>query len=170
MIGEITVVPQAAGPARKIVRAAVEEIEARGLRYQVTPTGTCVEGDLDDIFEAVRVVDERLGREGVERALIELRLQREPHEETLEHQVAGIGRRQEPVDDDPPWRSTTLGLTEQDLREALEEELLRAMHVEGDRPTVHAIAHSVARIIEQDHLRMAEQLEEAGVQLEQPVE
>jgi hypothetical protein len=55
------------------------------------------------------------------------------------------------------------GLGEQDLREALEEELVRAMHAEGDAPTIHAIAHSIARILEQDHLRMAAQLKEAGV-------
>jgi hypothetical protein len=58
-----------------------------------------------------------------------------------------------------------IGLSEQELREGLEEELIRAMRVEGDAPTIHAIAHSVARIIEEDHLRIAEQLREAGVQL-----
>jgi hypothetical protein len=59
----------------------------------------------------------------------------------------------------------SFGLTEAELREQLEEELLRAMHVEGDRLTVHAIVHSVARILHTDHLRMAEQLERAGVAL-----
>jgi hypothetical protein len=59
-----------------------------------------------------------------------------------------------------------LGLTEQELREGLQQELLRAMHVEGDAPTVHAIAHSVARVLVSDHLRIAEQLESAGVRLE----
>ncbi len=58
-----------------------------------------------------------------------------------------------------------LGLTEQEVREHLEQELLRAMHVEGDAPTVHAIAHSVARVLVADHLRMAEQLQHAGVRL-----
>lgn len=59
-----------------------------------------------------------------------------------------------------------LGLSEQELRDGLEEELIRAMRAEGSVPTLHAIAHSVARILEQDHLRIAEQLEEAGVRLE----
>jgi hypothetical protein len=59
-----------------------------------------------------------------------------------------------------------LGLSEQQLREALEEELARAMHAEGDAPTLHAIAHAVARAIELDDLRIAEQLEAAGVRLE----
>ena len=63
---------------------------------------------------------------------------------------------------------TTLGLSEQEIREALEEELIRSMRAEGNAPTIHAIAHSIARILEQDHLRIAEQLERAGVRLTTP--
>ena len=59
-----------------------------------------------------------------------------------------------------------LGMSEQEIRDGLEEELIRAMRAEGGVPTLHAIAHSIARILEQDHLRMAEQLESAGVVLE----
>jgi hypothetical protein len=59
------------------------------------------------------------------------------------------------------------GLEEHELRSELEEELVRAMRVEGEAPTVHAIAHSVARILELDHQRMAEQLARAGLSLEQ---
>jgi hypothetical protein len=57
------------------------------------------------------------------------------------------------------------GLREHQLRAALEEELERSIRIEGEAPTIHAIAHSIARILEQDHLRMAEQLEQAGVRL-----
>ena len=62
-------------------------------------------------------------------------------------------------------RHVTLGLTEQELREELEQELVRAMRVEGNAPTVHAIAHAFARVIELDHLRIADQLEQAGIRL-----
>ena len=90
MVGEIAVVPQIEGPARELVGKAVAEIAAQGLRYDVGATGTSVEGDLEAILGAVRAVERRLRAEGVERAVIELRLQLEPHPETLEHQVAGI--------------------------------------------------------------------------------
>lgn len=59
----------------------------------------------------------------------------------------------------------TLGLSEQRLRERLVEELAQAMRAEGEAPTIHALAHSVARIIHEDHLRIAEQLEVAGIVL-----
>jgi hypothetical protein len=55
------------------------------------------------------------------------------------------------------------GLSEQRLRDGLEEELIRTMRAEGNAPTIHAIAASIARVLEADHLRMAEQLEAAGV-------
>jgi hypothetical protein len=59
------------------------------------------------------------------------------------------------------------GLAEHELRSELEEEFVRAMRAEGEAPTVHAIAHSIARILELDHQRMAVQLEQAGVSLAQ---
>jgi hypothetical protein len=59
------------------------------------------------------------------------------------------------------------GLAEHELPSELEEELVRAMWAEGEAPTVHAIAHTVARILELDHQRMAAQLKRAGVSLEQ---
>lgn len=66
-------------------------------------------------------------------------------------------------------RSAAIGLSEATLRHELEEELVRAMHAmraEGEAPTIHAIAHSFARVLEQDHLRISEQLKRAGVRLE----
>jgi hypothetical protein len=57
------------------------------------------------------------------------------------------------------------GLSEHALRTELEGELLRAMHAEGDAPTVHAIAHAVARVMQLDHLKVAEQLHDAGIDL-----
>ena len=62
----------------------------------------------------------------------------------------------------------SFGLSEQRLREGLEEELVRYMHAEGDAPTIRAIAAAIARIIEQDHITMAEQLARAGIRLSSP--
>jgi hypothetical protein len=60
---------------------------------------------------------------------------------------------------------TSLGLSEQELRNAIAEELTLAFKAEGNTATIHAIAHSLARVIELDHLRIAEQLESAGIRL-----
>jgi hypothetical protein len=66
--------------------------------------------------------------------------------------------------------SPAIGLSEPELRHQLEEELVRAMRAEGEAPTIHAIAHSIARVLEKDHLRMADQLERAGVLVERAPE
>lgn len=58
-----------------------------------------------------------------------------------------------------------LGLSEQELRDALTEELTLAFRTERG-VTIHALAHSIARVLELDHLRLAEQLERAGVRLD----
>ena len=63
-------------------------------------------------------------------------------------------------------KQMSLGLSEEELRDALVEELALAFRTEHGE-TIHAIAHSVARVIELDHLRLAEQLERAGIRLEE---
>ncbi len=90
MIGEIAVVPQIEGSGREVVARAVAEIAAQGLRYDVGATSTTVEGELEPILDAVRAIESRLRADGVHRAVVELRLQLEPHAETLEHQIEGI--------------------------------------------------------------------------------
>jgi hypothetical protein len=59
-----------------------------------------------------------------------------------------------------------LGLSEQELRKLLGEELERALHAQGGEWAADVVAHSVARILHLDHLRMLEQLEAAGLRLE----
>lgn len=91
MIGEITVIPQVERSGREVINRAVGEIAAQNVRYKVGATGTSLEGELEEILDAVRAIERGLRAEGVVRATIELRLQLEPHEETLEHQIEGIG-------------------------------------------------------------------------------
>jgi len=57
-------------------------------------------------------------------------------------------------------------MSEQELRNVLTEELTISFRTEGSMFTIHGIAHSIARVIELDHLRIAEQLEKAGVKLD----
>jgi hypothetical protein len=59
----------------------------------------------------------------------------------------------------------SFGLSEQCLREDLEEELVRYMRAAGEAPTVRAIAAAIARVIAEDHIAMAELLAQAGRRL-----
>jgi len=91
MIGEITVIPQVDRSSRAIVGMAVDEIAAHGLRHKVGAAGTAVEGDLAAMLDAVRAIEQRLRSAGIDRAMIEFRVQLEPHPETLEHQIEQVG-------------------------------------------------------------------------------
>ena len=61
---------------------------------------------------------------------------------------------------------TGLGMSEQELRDALTQELTISLRTEGNAVTIYGIAHAVARVIELDHLRIGEQLEKAGIDLD----
>lgn len=65
----------------------------------------------------------------------------------------------------PATQSTSLGMSEQELRDVLTEELTLSFRAEGNTATIHGLAHSIARAIELDHLRIAEQLEDAGLRV-----
>jgi len=93
MIAEISVIPETDGSARELIPELLGEIAGAGLRYEVGALGTSVEGELDEILDAVRSIERRLEAENVRRALIDLRLQIEPHPETIEHQVEGMAVR-----------------------------------------------------------------------------
>jgi hypothetical protein len=77
--------------------------------------------------------------------------------------LAATRRREEGSVSSTASSSAALGLSESELRHQLEAELGHAMRTEGEAPTIHAIAHSIARVLAQDHLRIAEQLERAGI-------
>jgi hypothetical protein len=59
-----------------------------------------------------------------------------------------------------------LGLSEQELRDALTDELDRALRAQGGEWAPDTIAHGVARVLHLDHLRMLEQFEAAGIRMQ----
>ena len=59
----------------------------------------------------------------------------------------------------------SLGMSEQELREALSEELTLAFRTEQNTATIHGMAHSIARVIALDDMRIAEKLEREGIRL-----
>jgi hypothetical protein len=62
-----------------------------------------------------------------------------------------------------------LGMSEPELREALLDELELAFRTERG-VTTHGMAHSIARVLALDHLRLAEQLEREGIRLRDPAD
>lgn len=58
-----------------LVRLALEPVERRGLRHEVEPLGTTIEGGIADIFEAVQEAHELLMASGASRLTTTLRVE-----------------------------------------------------------------------------------------------
>jgi uncharacterized protein (TIGR00106 family) len=76
VIAELTVVPLGTGSTSlsRYVRIVEQIIEASGLPHTLTPMGTCVQGDLDAIFAAVKQAHEALAAEGCARISTQIKL------------------------------------------------------------------------------------------------
>ena len=59
----------------EVVRVALEPIVRRGLKHEVEPLGSTVEGELKSIFEAVEEAHELLIGRGVDRLTTNLRIE-----------------------------------------------------------------------------------------------
>jgi uncharacterized protein YqgV (UPF0045/DUF77 family) len=93
VLAEISVQPQVGRDVRPEVTQALEEIERIGLRHEVEPFGTVVDGDLEQILTAVRGIHGRFAAEGVERFELHVRLRQEPGPATIERETAGFRKR-----------------------------------------------------------------------------
>ena len=90
MIAEISVQPQVERGMRPEVTKALEEIEGAGMRYEVEPFGTVVEGELDQILAAVRNIHGRLNADGIERFELHVRIREEPGDTRIEREMEGF--------------------------------------------------------------------------------
>ncbi len=65
-IVEVSVVPLGTGSTSvsQYVRVAYDIIRESGLDYEVTPMGTCLQGDWDTIFATIRLIHDRLAELG----------------------------------------------------------------------------------------------------------
>ena len=69
VIAEITIVPLGTGnpSLSRFVAEAVTVLEDSGIRYTLTPMGTVLEGTLEEILEAVRMLHRLPFNKGAER-------------------------------------------------------------------------------------------------------
>ena len=69
VIVDIEVLPGTGEDAYAVVERAIGVIEASGLRYEVGPMGTTVEGDLDSCLEVAKAAHRACFVDGVERVV-----------------------------------------------------------------------------------------------------
>ena len=93
MIVEVSVVPVGTGETSvsAYVRAAVKVIEETDLDYQVNSMGTCIQGEWDDIFSALKDVHEELAKMGCNRIVTTVKIDdRRDKFGTMDAKVASI--------------------------------------------------------------------------------
>ena len=76
VLAEIMIIPVGTGTASisRMVADSVKVIQQHGLKYEITATGTNVEGDLDTILQTVKAMGEVPFKEGADRVVLMLRI------------------------------------------------------------------------------------------------
>lgn len=75
-IVEVSIVPIGTGSTgvSTFVRAALEVIRQSGLKYELNPMGTCIEGELDTIFALIRRMHQTLAGMGCARLVTTVKI------------------------------------------------------------------------------------------------
>ena len=90
ILAEIMIIPVGTGTASisRMVADSVKVIQQHGLKYEITATGTNVEGDLDTILKTVKAIEEVPFKEGADRVVLMLRIDdRRDKEISLEYEA-----------------------------------------------------------------------------------
>lgn len=74
VVAEFSVVPVTGGSLRQFVEAAVAEIEKSGLRFEVGAMGTTIEGELDEVLEAVKAAHRAVLTAGAGRVVTSIKI------------------------------------------------------------------------------------------------
>ena len=61
MLAELSIIPVGEGPhISEQIAIALKFVDASGLPYQLTPSGTCIEGEWDQVMAVIRQCHERV--------------------------------------------------------------------------------------------------------------
>jgi uncharacterized protein (TIGR00106 family) len=93
VIAELTVVPLGTGSTSlsSYVRVVEKVIEDSGLEHVLTPMGTCVQGDLDSIFQVVKQCHEALAAQGCARISTHIKLDdRRDKDRTMQDKIDAV--------------------------------------------------------------------------------
>lgn len=73
------------------VRKSIQLIKKSGLKYQVSPMGTSIEGDLSDIFELILQIHKAQVKMGAKRILTTVKIDdRRDKKQTMEAKVKAV--------------------------------------------------------------------------------
>lgn len=74
VVAEFTVIPLGGVDMRPYVDVAVDVIRRSGLKHEVGPLGTAIEGELDQVFDVMKQAHLAVIRHGAGRVVTEIRI------------------------------------------------------------------------------------------------
>lgn len=74
VLAEFSVMPVVQGEWKPFIDTALQEIQKTGLKYEVGPVSTAVEGDLDQVLNAIKMAHEAVLNKGVDRVVTEIHI------------------------------------------------------------------------------------------------
>ncbi len=66
LAAEVSLYPQKSRECGEVIKRSVEALSQQGLRYEVGPVSTFIQGDADQVWSGLRTVFEAAGRQGCE--------------------------------------------------------------------------------------------------------
>lgn len=89
VLAEFSVMPMVEGEWKPYVDTALDEIEKAGLKHEVGPEGTTVEGELDQVLDAIKHAHQAVLNRGVERVITDIRIDEKRGGLSMEKEVEG---------------------------------------------------------------------------------
>lgn len=90
VVAEFSVIPLSGVEMRPYVDAAIDALKRSGLKFEVGALATTLEGELDQVLDAVKEAHRAVMRQGSERVITELRIdESRTGKHTMEQEVAG---------------------------------------------------------------------------------
>ena len=89
VLAEFSVTPMVEGEMRPYVDSAVREIERTGLKYEVGAVATTVEGELDQVLDAIKHAHQAVLDSGADRVVTDIKIDEKKGGLTMEREVSG---------------------------------------------------------------------------------
>lgn len=71
----------------RVVDEVIKYIDSTGVKYMVDPMGTTMEGDIDQLFEIVKVAQEICIKEGAQRVASVIKIDYKPEGVTMDEKI-----------------------------------------------------------------------------------
>ncbi|HEY3298102.1 MAG TPA: MTH1187 family thiamine-binding protein [Armatimonadota bacterium] len=89
VVAEFSVTPLVAGTIKPYIDSAISEIDRAGLKKEVGPASTTVEGDLDQVMMAIKNAHQAVLNKGADRVVTEIRIDEKKGGLTMRDELEG---------------------------------------------------------------------------------